>query len=60
VHLSKGPRVTQETVIATIVEVYNEAQLDVLARAAVLANLRAGKQRGVPSEVDDERAGDGQ
>ena len=53
-HLSRGPRVTQETVTAAIVEVYNEAQLDVLTRAALLANLRVGEQSGVPSGVDDE------
>lgn len=36
-HLSKGMRVTQETFIETIRELYNEAQLHVLARASILA-----------------------
>jgi len=36
-HLSKGPRVTQETFIETVTELYNEAQLDVLGRASILA-----------------------
>lgn len=36
-HLSKGARVTQETFLETLVELYNRAQLDVLARASVIA-----------------------
>ncbi|KJQ52785.1 hypothetical protein [Microbacterium sp. SA39] len=36
-HLSKGMRVTQETFIETVRELYNEAQLHVLARATILA-----------------------
>jgi DNA-binding transcriptional MerR regulator len=58
-HLSKGPQVTQETVTAAIVEVYNEAQLDVLARAAVLADVQGREQSGARSDVGDEGAGDG-
>ncbi|WP_435748391.1 MerR family transcriptional regulator [Microbacterium sp. PMB16] len=40
-HLSKGMRVTQETFIATVRELYNEAQLHVLARASILATEAA-------------------
>jgi DNA-binding transcriptional MerR regulator len=36
-HLPRGPRVTQETFVETITELYNEAQLDVLGRASALA-----------------------
>lgn len=57
-HQSRGPRVTEETLVATLVEVYNEAQMDVLARAAVLADLGAVARRGVRSEGDDMRTGD--
>lgn len=35
--LPKGPRLTREAFLATIVEIYNEAQLDVLARTHALA-----------------------
>ncbi|MFS0700572.1 MerR family transcriptional regulator [Cellulomonas sp. 179-A 4D5 NHS] len=41
-HLSKGPRVTQETFLETVTELYNGAQLDVIARASVLAAELAG------------------
>ena len=37
-HLSKSERVTQETFLETYTELYNEAQLNVLARAGMLAN----------------------
>jgi DNA-binding transcriptional MerR regulator len=43
-HLSKGSRVTQDTFLQTIVEVYNESQLDVLGRATVLATERNAEQ----------------
>jgi hypothetical protein len=36
-HLSKGERVTRETFIEALVELYNPAQIDVLARAGLLA-----------------------
>lgn len=36
-HLSKGPRVTAETFVETVTELFNEAQLDVLGRASTMA-----------------------
>ncbi|GGA54485.1 transcriptional regulator, MerR family protein [Pseudoclavibacter endophyticus] len=36
-HLSKGPRVTAQTFLETVTELFNEAQLDVLGRASALA-----------------------
>lgn len=36
-HLSKGRKATQETFLETVVELYNEAQLDVIARMSALA-----------------------
>lgn len=42
-HQSKGPKVTQETFVATIRELFNPAQLDVLARASVIAAQRTGE-----------------
>ncbi len=41
-HLSKGPRVTQETFIETVGELYNAAQLDVLGRASIIAHEQLG------------------
>ena len=37
-HLSKSERVTRETMIEAVVELYNPAQLDVLSRASILAH----------------------
>jgi DNA-binding transcriptional MerR regulator len=42
-HLSKSPRVTRETFLETVTELYNEAQLDVLGRASALAAERVGE-----------------
>lgn len=53
VHLPKGAEVTRETVLATIVELYNQAQLDVLARAAVIANEQVSERSDARSEVTD-------
>jgi DNA-binding transcriptional MerR regulator len=47
-HLSKGPRVTQETFLETVTELYNGAQLDVIARASVLAAELAGVRPAGP------------
>lgn len=47
-HLSKGPRVTQETFLETVTELYNGAQLDVIARASVLAAQLAGVRPAGP------------
>ncbi|GAA1428705.1 MerR family transcriptional regulator [Microlunatus lacustris] len=49
-HLSKGLEVTRETFLETVRELFNQAQLDVLARAGVIATRRA-------SGLSDERAG---
>lgn len=43
-HLSRGPKVTQETFLETVVELYNESQLDVLARASVIARELVAEQ----------------
>lgn len=37
-HLAKSERVTRETMIEAVVELYNPAQLDVLSRASILAH----------------------
>lgn len=47
-HLSKGPRVTRETFLETVTELYNGAQLDVIARASVLAAEMAGVRPAGP------------
>ncbi|MGB3730928.1 MAG: MerR family transcriptional regulator [Microbacterium sp.] len=44
-HLSKSERVTQQTFIEAIVELYNPAQIDVLARAGTLANDMVAARR---------------
>ncbi len=51
-HVSKSLRVTQETFLETVVELYNEAQLDVLGRASILAGQRADTD-AAPSEPHD-------
>ena len=43
-HLSKGPRVTRETFVEAVTELYNEAQLDVLGRASILALRQLGEE----------------
>ncbi|MCH6230329.1 MerR family transcriptional regulator [Microbacterium sp. CFH 31415] len=47
-HLSRSPLVTQETFIEAMVELYNPAQRDVIARASILAHaqLRDGADEG--------------
>lgn len=52
-HLSKGMRVTQETFIATVRELYNEAQLHVLARASILATEKRAADAEPASAPDD-------
>lgn len=49
-HLSKGLRVTQETFLEVVTALYNEAQLDVLGRASVLAGERRGEVAGAADE----------
>ena len=45
-HLSKSEHVTQRTMVDAMVELYNPAQLDVLARASVLADEQVRTIRG--------------
>jgi DNA-binding transcriptional MerR regulator len=44
-HLSRGENVTRDTFLAAVVELYNAAQRDVLARASVLASERLTRDR---------------
>jgi len=44
-NLSKGRRVVKETVVETLFELYNAAQLDVLGRASVIAQERLDADR---------------
>ena len=44
-HLSKSEHLTQRTFVEAVVELYNPAQLDVLARAGVLANEQVSAVR---------------
>lgn len=56
-HLSKSEHVTQETFIEAIVELYNPAQIDVLARASTLAddlNRSRSDQRDAPQPNADQ------
>lgn len=48
-HLSKGSHVTAQAFFETFTELYNEAQLDVLGRASVLAREQASGSRSSPS-----------
>lgn len=50
-HLSKSERVTQQTFVEAVAELYNPAQLDVLARAAVLANEQLAASRNGGDEA---------
>ena len=54
-HLSKGLRTTQEVFLETFVELYNEAQLDVLARASVLATKQKQEPSDSPADTNSER-----
>lgn len=55
-HLSKGPRVTAETFVETVTELFNEAQLDVLGRASALAREQADAVAA--AAIDDATPGD--
>ncbi|WP_147916125.1 MerR family transcriptional regulator [Ruania zhangjianzhongii] len=46
-HLSKSARVTQQTFIEAIVELYNPAQRDVMARAGILAREQVSAEQGI-------------
>lgn len=52
-HLSKSERVTQETFVETYTELYNEAQLNVLVRAAALANELMAADAAADDEGED-------
>lgn len=45
-HLAKSEHVTQQTMVDAMVELYNPAQLDVLARASLLADEQVRTVRG--------------
>lgn len=53
-HMSKGPKLTQEVFLETMVELYNEAQLDVLGRSSIIATerLSAGAAADVATSDD--------
>lgn len=50
--MSKGPAITQEVFLATVVELYNEAQLDVLARASVIVTEQLGARSDSTPDTD--------
>lgn len=52
-HHPKGSRVTQETLLETAVELYNTSQLDVLARASVIATELAAESGNPTSNTID-------
>jgi DNA-binding transcriptional MerR regulator len=54
-HLSKGPRVTMQTFAETMTELYNEAQLDVLARAGALARQQLDAAAAAAADGDASR-----
>ncbi|MHA7145808.1 MerR family transcriptional regulator [Arthrobacter sp. TmT3-37] len=49
-HLSKSLEVTRNTVVESIAALYNPAQLDVLARASVIAGTILERERGTTDE----------
>lgn len=51
-HLSKSEHVTEQTFIDAVVELYNEAQLEVLARASALANERVEAIRSAQTSIE--------
>ncbi|MBB5640545.1 MerR family transcriptional regulator [Cryobacterium roopkundense] len=52
-HSPKGSRVTQETLLEAAVELYSESQLDVLARASVIATELAAESNNPTSGTND-------
>lgn len=50
--LSKSEHVTQQTFLHAVVELYNPAQLDVLARASILANEQVRATREASGQAD--------
>jgi len=59
-HLSKGSKLTQEVFLETMVELYNEAQLDVLGRSSIIATeqLNAGRTTTTNDDDDHDEPGD--
>lgn len=57
-HLTKGAVTTQEVFLATVVELYNEAQLDVLGRASVIATEQLALRSTTPPETSTDTATD--
>lgn len=55
VHQSMGPKVTQEAFIETVRELFNTAQLDVLARASVIATQRVSEPTGASAEATHDK-----
>ena len=53
-HLSRGSQVTQEVFLETFAELYNEAQLDVLARASMIATGHKQKRNDLPADTNHE------
>ena len=51
-HLSKSEHVTQQTMVDAMVELYNPAQLDVLARASIRADDQVRAIRGASDASD--------
>lgn len=58
-HLSKSLQVTKETFVNTIVELYNQAQLDVLGRASVLAQAQVEATKLDDARSDSQRKHEG-
>lgn len=52
-HLPKGTRVTHEALVETAVELYSESQLDVLARASVIAVELAADADAPPPDPNE-------
>ncbi|TFD92070.1 MerR family transcriptional regulator [Cryobacterium lactosi] len=52
-HHPRGSRITQETLLETAVELYSESQLDVLARASVIATELAAESSDPTSNTLD-------
>lgn len=58
-HLLKGPRVTSETFVETFRELYNEAQIDVIARASALARDQVAASNASGASATGEDTHDG-
>ena len=53
-HQSKSPKVTQETFVETVRELFNPAQMDVLARASVIATQQVSEASAATSGATQE------